>query len=85
MVRRGRRFESVRGICKSRANRLFFGRANLHGFQYAVGMEPFMEPSGFRSGLDIEQSLALVLDHLADAPQRPAPRERTGTDAKAER
>jgi hypothetical protein len=31
-----------------------------------------MEPSGFRSGLDIEQSLALVLDHLADAPQRPA-------------
>src|SRR6266513_4541695 len=45
MVRRGRRFESVRGLCKSHANRGFSCRSNLHELQHAVGMEPFMEPS----------------------------------------
>jgi hypothetical protein len=46
MVRRGRRFESVRGLCKSPANRGFTFRIYLHALQYAVGMEPFMELSG---------------------------------------
>jgi hypothetical protein len=45
-VRRGRRFESVRGLCKSAACRRFFVRIDLLPGERAVGMEPFMEPSG---------------------------------------
>src|SRR5437763_11906856 len=46
MVRRGRRFESVRGLCKSPAKRGFFVLLRLHCPQRAAGVEPFMEPSG---------------------------------------
>jgi hypothetical protein len=35
----GRRFESVRGLCKSPARRGFFFRMHLHDPQRAVGME----------------------------------------------
>jgi hypothetical protein len=43
MVRRGRRFESVRGLCKSPARRRFCVQVDLHVQPRAVGMEPFME------------------------------------------
>jgi hypothetical protein len=46
MVGGGRRFESVRGLCKIPAKRGFFFRVGLQDPQRAVGMEPFMEPSG---------------------------------------
>jgi hypothetical protein len=39
----------------TRANRGFFGRLELHELQYAVGMEPVMEPSGSK---DRSQRLA---------------------------
>ena len=48
MVRRGRRFESVRGLCKSAARRRFLVQNDLVGVERAVGMEPWMEPSGSR-------------------------------------
>jgi hypothetical protein len=42
----GRRFESAqRASEKRRKTPLLFG-GNLHDLQRAVGMEPFMEPSG---------------------------------------
>jgi hypothetical protein len=43
MVRRGRRFESVRGICKVPANRGLPYQLDLHHFEHASGMEPIME------------------------------------------
>jgi transposase IS116/IS110/IS902 family protein len=46
MVRRGLRFESVRGLCKSPAKLDFLFRIDLHGLQYAARMEPSMELSG---------------------------------------
>jgi hypothetical protein len=51
MVRRGRRFESVRGLFKSPGKRGFFFCQNWHDLQCAVGMEPFMEPSGLERNL----------------------------------
>jgi hypothetical protein len=45
MVRRGRRFESVRGLCKSAGNRRFLVQGDLLLLRRAVGMEPFMELS----------------------------------------
>jgi hypothetical protein len=45
IVRRGRRFESVRGLCKSAARRRFCVHIDLLLTQRAVGMEPFMELS----------------------------------------
>jgi hypothetical protein len=42
MVRRGRRFESVRGLCKRPGNRAFFSLIDLQAFHRAVRMEPFM-------------------------------------------
>ena len=38
----GRRFESVRGLCKSRANRGFCCPRNLQKLHYALGMEPLI-------------------------------------------
>jgi hypothetical protein len=52
MVRRGRRFESARGLCKGPANRRFLFHEYLHDLQRAVGMEPFMEPSGSERALE---------------------------------
>jgi hypothetical protein len=46
MVRRGLRFESGRGLCKSAASQRFRFRIHLHYFQRAPGMEPFMEIPG---------------------------------------
>src|SRR5687768_3411328 len=43
MVRRGRRFESVRGLCKVPANRGFPYQLDLHHFEHASGMEAIME------------------------------------------
>jgi hypothetical protein len=40
MVRRGRRFESVRGLCKIPGNRPFLVEAGLHELQRAVGTKP---------------------------------------------
>jgi len=45
MVRRGRRFESVRGLCTSAVRRRFLVQADLLLTQRTVGMEPFMELS----------------------------------------
>jgi hypothetical protein len=45
MVRRGRRFESVRGLCQSAVQRRFCVQPDLQGRQRAVGMEPIMELS----------------------------------------
>jgi hypothetical protein len=45
MVRRGSTVRVRRGLCKSLANDGFFCRSNLHEFQFAVGVEPFMELS----------------------------------------
>jgi hypothetical protein len=45
MVRRGRRFASVRGLCKSAARRRFLVQIDLLNVDRAVGMEPFMELS----------------------------------------
>ena len=45
MVRRGRQFESVRGLCKSAGNRRFLVQADLLHVERAVGMEPFMKLS----------------------------------------
>src|SRR5436305_8736680 len=42
----GRRYESVRGLCKRPAQRLLIAQSHLLLVQHAVGMEPFMEPSG---------------------------------------
>jgi hypothetical protein len=42
MVRRGRRFESVRGLCKRQA---YYDQGYLKPVQRAVAMEPFMELS----------------------------------------
>src|SRR5450759_2596734 len=44
MVRRGPRFESVRGLCKRPANRGFCWWIELLQIQRAVGIEPFVEP-----------------------------------------
>jgi hypothetical protein len=52
MVRRGRRFESVRGLCKSAANARFSFRLRLQTAQRVVGMEPFMELSDLPVGAD---------------------------------
>jgi hypothetical protein len=52
MVRRGRRFESVRRLCKSAANRRFLFRGNLHDLQRAMGMDPFMDPSDREHALE---------------------------------
>src|SRR6266498_2046303 len=41
----GRRFESVRGLCKSPVNRSFCVQVDLLLVECAVGMEPFMELS----------------------------------------
>ena len=38
--------KSARGLCKSAANRRFFRGRRLQDLQYAVRVEPFMEPSG---------------------------------------
>ena len=43
---RSRRFESVRGLCKRPAQRPLIAQSHLLLVQHAVGMEPFMEPSG---------------------------------------
>ena len=40
---RGRRFESVRGLCKSAGNRRFLVQLDLLQLERAVGMEPFVE------------------------------------------
>jgi hypothetical protein len=48
MVRGGRRFESVRGLCKSGARRRFSVQLDLLCVERAVGMEPFMELSRTR-------------------------------------
>src|SRR5436309_1270740 len=45
MVRRGRGFESVRGLCKSPGNLAFFVRIDLLLVDRAVVMELFMELS----------------------------------------
>src|SRR5437773_1514493 len=45
MVRRGRRFESVRGLCKSAGNRCLRVQIDLLCVERAVDMEPFMELS----------------------------------------
>jgi hypothetical protein len=45
MVRRGLRFESGRGLCKSAAQRRFFVQESLLVVERAVAMEPWMEPS----------------------------------------
>jgi hypothetical protein len=45
MVRRGRRFEPVRGLCKSPVNRCFCVQIDLLLVECAVSMEPFMELS----------------------------------------
>ena len=44
----GRRFESVRGLCKSPGNRGFSFRLDLQDLQLAQGMEPFMELTGLK-------------------------------------
>ena len=59
MVRRGRRFESVRGLCKSPAKRYLFFRVRLHNRQRAVGMEPFVEPSGREAPAESRESARL--------------------------
>jgi hypothetical protein len=67
MVRRGRRFESVRGLAK--APQIGFWRLcfilHLHYFQRAPGMEPFMElpgPEGaHRSGAACQSRLCGLL------------------------
>src|SRR2546430_1752686 len=47
MVRRGRRFESVRGLLqKPRIMGLFVSDRDLQVLERGAGMEPFMEPSG---------------------------------------
>src|SRR5829696_10251860 len=71
MVRRGRQFESVRGLCKSPASRGFAFRIDLHALQYAVGMEPFMELSGPEPlcSRQLEQILRGHLTH--DNTERP--------------
>jgi hypothetical protein len=48
----GRRFESVRGLCKSAANRRFLFRLHLQSRQCAVGMEPFVERSGSQRAIE---------------------------------
>jgi len=45
MVRRGRRFESVRGLCKRPARRPLIAQIQLLLFQRGVGMEPLVELS----------------------------------------
>src|SRR5947207_13019082 len=44
--RRGRRFESVRGLFKRPAQRPLIAQSHLLLVQHAVGMEPCMAPSG---------------------------------------
>src|SRR5207248_6043079 len=44
----GRRFESIRGLCKSAARRRFLVQTDLLVVEGAVGMEPFMELSRWR-------------------------------------
>src|SRR5204863_6777246 len=51
----GRRFESVRGLCKSPAGCNFSFRLYLHDSQRAVDMEPSMEPSGREARLDTDR------------------------------
>src|SRR6266545_4060283 len=51
MVRRLSGSSPEIGLCKSRANRAFPCRRNLQELQYAVRMEPFMEPSAQRPTL----------------------------------
>jgi hypothetical protein len=51
MVRKGRRFESARGLCNSLAKRLLSDQTHLHDLQRAVRMEPFMELSGSKGAL----------------------------------
>jgi hypothetical protein len=70
----GRRFESVRGLCKSRANRGFFCRRNLHGRQFAVGMEPFMELPEVEAG-----TLSFETAPIANGTASGSPRFRAGT------
>jgi hypothetical protein len=43
MVRRGRRFESGRGLCKSPARRRFSVQVDVRSQQRDVGIELFME------------------------------------------
>ena len=61
MVRRGRRFESVRGLYQSAANRRFLFREDLHDLQRAVGMEPFMEPPGSEGAPKSAKNARLLL------------------------
>ncbi len=42
----GRRFESVRGLCKVPANQRLVSQPHLHGWQRAPSMELFMKLSG---------------------------------------
>ena len=63
MVRRGRRFESVRGLCKSPARRGFWVQPDLQGRQCAVGMEPFMELSSLGRRLWGAQTLEMAQVH----------------------
>ena len=73
MVRRGRRFESVRGLCKVPANRRFFFRQNLYDYQRAVGMEPFMEPSGPERSSEPRETVGLApLNRRIGAKKAPA-------------
>jgi hypothetical protein len=51
MVRRGRRFESARGLCKSAARRRFYVQVDLQVQPRAVGIEPIMELSRWRGPL----------------------------------
>jgi hypothetical protein len=46
MVRRGSRFESGRGLCKTAADRPFLDQADLFRIERAVRTDPFVEPSG---------------------------------------
>jgi hypothetical protein len=44
MGKEGRRFESVRGLCKRLRNGGSFSRTSLHELQFAVDMEPLWKP-----------------------------------------
>jgi hypothetical protein len=59
-VRTGRRFESVRGLCKSPARRGFCIHVDWQVQPRAVGMEPFME-------LSSREQLSAKLDYPAIA------------------
>jgi hypothetical protein len=60
MVRRGSTVRvRQRALQKRRKPTLLF-RENLHDLQRAVGMEPFMEPSGSERGLKASEMVAFA-------------------------